>query len=553
MYEGRALPAVMLAALYLSLPNLIPTFWPRFNHGYAENFWSSFGLILLPCIISVSVRTTLYLWAPAAALVPGALIYIFITGSPIREWTFVILMETDWNELSRFWVPVAIGTALAPLFLIFYCRLIRRFVPAGHRLLWPSRIVVLLLASIIPLRQLARSGPEFGAMIIKRKSAAIFPSGLPVSLWNAWRIRQQFSERGRIAEDLQVQSTSPATREIHILVVGESARFSSFQINGAPRETTPLLAKKTGLINFRNVAAPATVTLMSVPVLLTPATSVNLLDAPSLPSIITACRRAGFYTAWYSTQMKHGAFDTACSIFSRDAHESRFLSGSFAPGVGTYASALDGELIQPVRDLIAKGEPKLFIVLHTMGSHQHYADRFPPELDRFSSHGARVHGDFFPAKFSAQEARNLSNAYDNTILYTDWVLSELIDTLARTKALASLYYISDHGQNTGDAKVMPFGHGTMTRDVVHVPCFVWLSPEFRQKRSSQTAALEAHADAPLSASSTFHTLLQIAGLECQWLNPHRSAASDSFSPGKRLVRDMEGVIHDFDEVLKPQK
>jgi glucan phosphoethanolaminetransferase (alkaline phosphatase superfamily) len=551
--DKSALPGLIAALLFLSLPTLMTIFWPRFSEGQAESFWMGMGIILLPCVFSVPIRTTLLLWLPIAALIPATMIYSLFTGSPIREWAFVVLMETDWHELERFWYGAAAAALLGPLAAWLFFRLVSRQVLPGRRLGWVSRVMIVMFALIVPASNWARTGWEFGARLTQRRLSTVFPFGMIVSVWSAWDIRDSLANRSKIARDITVRAPfSSAGREVYVLVIGESARFGSFQINGYGRETTPLLAKTPGLLSFQHVTAPATVTLMSVPLLLTPATAHSLRNAATMPSVVGLFKRAGFHTAWVSTQRKHGMYDTSCSIYSNDADESRFLSGIFAPGPGTYDSAYDGDLLEPARELMARHDSRLLIVLHTMGSHQHYCDRFPPAFNHFPCYPMRFVGNPFTGKFNAEEQRNLTNAYDNSILYTDWVLSQLIDSLKATHAVSALYYVSDHGQNKGDAPLLPFAHGCMTPDVIHVPLMVWLSPEYRAARPEQTKELESHVNTPFSADTTFHTLLDMAALDCPLLDRRHSAASKDFDPGPRMVRDLEGGLVDYDQTPLPE-
>jgi glucan phosphoethanolaminetransferase (alkaline phosphatase superfamily) len=546
--DRAAFPGLIMGALLLSLPNLLTVFWPHFAQRQAETFFMGMGIIMLPCLFAVPVRTALFIWLPFALFVPATMIYSVATESPLREWAFVVFMETDWKELERFWYGAIAAILLGPLAVWVFWRFIFRHAVGDHQLGWASKTLIVLFALIIPFSYYAKAGWEFGGMITQRKLSTAFPVGIVVSAWSAWNIRHNLANRSNVAHDVTVHESSPAPREVYVLVIGESARFGSFQINGYERETTPLLAKTQGLLTFQDVIAPATVTLMSVPLLLTPATAVHLRQAASMPSVVSIFKKAGFHTAWLSTQKKHGMYDTSCSIYSNDADESHFFSGNFAAGSGLYSSAYDGDLIQPVRDLLAKNEPKLFIVLHTMGSHQHYCDRFPHAYNHFPCDLARYHGSFLTGTFNAEQQRNLSNAYDNSILYTDWVLSQLIKSLNAAHAVSALYYVSDHGQNKGDAPVLPFAHGNVTQDVMHVPLLVWLSPEYRVLRTEQTQALQSHLRTPFSADSTFHSLLDIAGLECSLLDRRQSVASKQFTPGPRMVRDLEGALLNYDEM-----
>ncbi|MDB6140644.1 MAG: sulfatase family protein [Verrucomicrobiaceae bacterium] len=540
---------MMMAVLLLSLPNLLTAFYPRVDPTQAESFWLGIGLILLPAVFGLAVRPTLLLWLPLVALMPATMLYTLYTGSPLREWAFVVLMETDAKELARFWSAAVAALVLAPLVVWLVWWFIHRHIGKGHRLGWLTRVVVIIFALVIPAANIKDSGWEFGTLATQRKLSATYPIGPVVAAAAAFQIRHNLEARGSIAQDIAVTPSAVKQREIYVLVIGESARAGSFQLNGYERETTPLLAKTDGILSFKDVSAPATVTLMSVPLLLTPARAPWLGKAAGMPSVVSIFKQAGFHTAWLSTQRKHGRYDTSCSIYANDAHESRFLSGSFAPGVGTYESAFDGELVAPVCELISHHDPKLLIVLHTMGSHQHYGERVPPGFNPFNSYPARCEPDPMTGKYSAEQVRNLTNAYDNSIRYTDEVLSRLIGALAATHAVSVLFYISDHGQNKGDAKVLPFAHGSMTRDVVQLPMILWLSPEYRVHYPDKAAALSSHLATPFSADTTFHTLTDMAGLDCPLLNRQRSVASAGFQPGKRLLRNLDGVVVDYDEAL----
>jgi glucan phosphoethanolaminetransferase (alkaline phosphatase superfamily) len=552
LHDKPVLPALMMGVLFLSLPNLLAAFWPKVDAVQAESFWLGIGLILLPAVFSVPVRTTLLLWLPLAAVMPSAMIYNLYAGSPLREWAFLVLMETDQKELERFATGALAGLALAIPTAWFALCFIRRRLPARHRLGWLSRSAVVLFALLIPLGNLKQRGWELGVLSTQRKLSATFPVGPVVSVLAALSIRGDLDRRPSLAQQVQVRPPATSSRQIVVLVLGESARAASFQLNGYERETTPLLLKTEGVLSFRDVIAPATVTLMSVPLIMTPARAPWLGRASGMPSLVSVFKQAGYHTAWLSTQRKHGRYDTASSIYAHDADEQHFLSGIFAPGDGAYAGVLDGDLLQPVDQLIKRGHDKLLIILHTMGSHQHYSDRYPPEFNHFPSVPAKCEPDPLRGGYTEDQITNLTNAYDNSIRYTDWFLAQVIERLKAAQCVSTLVYVADHGQNTGRAKMLPFAHGTMTRDVVQVPMIAWLSEAHHQQFPTQANALKDRVNTPLSADATFHLLADLAGLQCDLVDSTRSAASPAFAPGQRLIRTLDGAVVDFDEAVRTQ-
>jgi glucan phosphoethanolaminetransferase (alkaline phosphatase superfamily) len=333
-----------------------------------------------------------------------------------------------------------------------------------------------------------------------------------------------------------------------MLVIGESTRASSLQLNGYERETTPLLAQTPGLLSFKNVISPAPATILSVPILLTPTNASTLWEAYRTPSILNVYKAAGYRVYWLSVQPKNGLWESRNTIFSADAHESKFLVGKTSLAASV---ALDSDLIPEVQKILARGEPKVLFVLHTMGSHLNYEDRYPPEFNRFPADPkvcaqARTH--VYPLKMVNEHMRN---AYDNTICFTDSVLHQLIEIMAKERGVTSLYYVSDHGENGAEAVVLPWGHGNLTTEVLHVPLLVWLSPEYQAARPRQSAALRDHVELPTSSDSTFHTMLDLAGLSCSLTSPGRSLANPLFSQGPRRVTHMHTGLADYDKDVLP--
>ena len=102
----------------------------------------------------------------------------------------------------------------------------------------------------------------------------------------------------------------------------------------------------------------------------------------------------------------------------------------------------------------------------------------------------------------------LINAYDNTIVYTDYFLVRTIDLLKRLEGAATLLiYASDHGESLGEYGL--YLHGTpwsIAPDVQKdIPFNVWMSDEFMRLRGVTSGRLEmqtAH-----SLRDVFHTVV----------------------------------------------
>ena len=557
-HERDALPWVFLALCCVLLPNLALAFWPNWDKDGLWDFFHLLCLALLPCFVGLSVRKLLWFLWPLVCVGPAVLACRVVTGELPSEWLFLVIAETNPREASAF-APQIVATVLADVMLASaYGWIVWRKIPVGFRPgpLCAGLVVVCVL--LYPLTEMFDYGArEEGRMEMGRLTAG-YPGGTIKAFLTAAGLRRQMSERGEQCDNVVVKSTEPplpaGQREIHMLVLGESTRASSLQLNGYERETTPLLAKMPGLLNFKDVIAPAPATVLSVPILLTPTNAATVRNAGLLPSILNVFKAAGYRVYWLSTQPKHGLWDTSNSILALDANRTYFLSAKLPRHDTTdYQTALDSDMIPVVREILARGEPKVLFVLHTMGSHLVYADRYPPEFNRFPADlnvckHARDHT--LPADVVNL---NMRNSYDNTIVFIDWVLSQLIEVLTKEHSVTSLYYVSDHGENGAESAVLPWGHGNLTTAVLHVPMILWLSPEYQAARPRQFQALRSHVNLPLSSDNTFHTYLDIAGLTCPLTQLDHSIASPSFHQGPRIVTHLHDGLADYDKEILPME
>ena len=325
------------------------------------------------------------------------------------------------------------------------------------------------------------------------------------------------------------QRPADAQPEIVLMVIGESSRADRWSLNGYARDTNPLLSKEANLINLPDVITSVSATRLSVPVMISrkPATK-SLKNGFSEKSFITAYKEAGFKTFWLSNQVSFGEFDTPVSVFAKEADVVQFLNlGGF-----TNSSNLDEILLGPLGTAIGDQAPKKLIVLHTLGSHWNYSQRYPRQFDRWQP---SLFGVDKPVVTDIKIKLTLNNSYDSTILYTDWFLSEVIGKLKRSQQRTALMYMADHGQALYDGSCDLAFHGHNTEYDFHVPAFVWVSDAYQADRPDQVAHLRKNRSARLSTENAFHTLLDLANVRYPGERLERSFASAQFKEHTRYV------------------
>lgn len=331
--------------------------------------------------------------------------------------------------------------------------------------------------------------------------------------------------------------------QIVVMVLGESSRADRWSLNGYERKTNPLLEQEANLVSLSDMIAPVSATRLSVPVILSrkPATQ-SLRAGFSEPSFISAYREAGFKTFWLSNQMSFGEFDTPVSVFAKEADVTRFFNlGGF-----TNQSDLDDVLLAPLQKAMNDPAPKKLVVLHTLGNHWNYSHRHPQEFDRWKP---SLFGVDKPAYTSLKLKPEINNSYDNSILYTDWLLSQVIGVLKAGPAVASMMYVADHGQTLYDGSCKLAFHGHNTQFEFHVPALVWYSDAYGAAHVDKVALLKQHRTAPLATENIFHSLLDMADIRYPGEQLDRSFFSNQLAKHVRYV-DSYGWTDYDDATLK---
>lgn len=304
--------------------------------------------------------------------------------------------------------------------------------------------------------------------------------------------------------------------EVYVLVIGETARSSNFQLYGYDRPTNPQLSRESSLLVFKNVRSQSNTTHKSVPMLLTAAKADDHSRLYHEKGILAAFGEAGYRTAFFSNQLRNHSY---IDFLGEEAHNTCFIreeQPSQQPD--------DEQLLPYVAQELAKHPKKLFIVLHMYGSHFNYRDRY-----------SRTNARFLPDEPTEAKVKNrpqLINAYDNTILHTDYILARLISMLRAKNCIAALLYTSDHGENIFDDKRHLFLHASPRPSEydTDVPLLVWTSQQYGQHYPDVVNAMQSNIQKGVeSNASVFPTMLSIAGIRAK-------ACADSLSLTNRAYR-----------------
>lgn len=305
----------------------------------------------------------------------------------------------------------------------------------------------------------------------------------------------------KIGEDAQrdVASQNHPRKSLTVLVVGESARAENFGILGYDRDTTPTLDKEAGLIAFTDVHSCGTETAVSVPCMFSNMGRKNYdaSKAKNEEGLLDVLKRAGIDVIWRDNQS--GCKDTCNRVTVQN------VSNLKDPTLCANSECRDEILLQGLQGFIDHLDKDTVLVLHQMGSHgPEYFKRYPKEYEHFT-----------PVCESNAlnncSRESIVNGYDNTLVYTDHVLSSLIDVLRsnQDKVDTAMLYLSDHGESLGEYNL--FLHGTpymlAPEQQKHVAMLAWFSDSYQKSYSVDTHCLQMTRDKPLSQDNLFHSML----------------------------------------------
>lgn len=313
---------------------------------------------------------------------------------------------------------------------------------------------------------------------------------------------------GRVGEraplDVRLAGAAPRKPALVVLVMGETARADRFSLNGYPRDTNRYTRERS-VVNFPHVRACGTSTADSVPCIFSGLGRAGFTHAAAAQreSVFGALQRLGVAAFWRDNS-------TGCKDVCDERHfeeRATWAHPELCDGTGCF----DEVLLEDFDDLLVDRSRDHFVVLHQRGSHgpayhtdvPQWAKKFTPECDLPNLRNCSLDA--------------VDNSYDNTILYTDYFLSRVIDELERHGADfdAAMLYVSDHGESLGENGIYLHGfpYALAPRQQIEVPMLVWASPSFFAARAHvNPACLRRSAERPTTHDAIFHTLLPLFGV-----------------------------------------
>ena len=274
-------------------------------------------------------------------------------------------------------------------------------------------------------------------------------------------------------------------KAVVVLVIGESARSENFSLYGYGKDTNPLLSKTQNLFHF-NANSSATYTTAGVKSILEHTDTDDLYEI--LPNYLY---RNDVEVIWRTTNWGEPP------VHIKNYQSKEDLIKNCKGDICNY----DEVLLLGLKDEILKSKKnKILIVLHTSTSHgPTYSKKYPSRFEVFKPVCNSV-------ELGNCTQTELINAYDNTIVYTDYILSKVIDDLKQLKDFKStMIFVSDHGESLGEKNLYMHGlpMSIAPKEQYEIPFIVWLSDNsLKQLKPNKL----------LSQNHVFHSVLNFLNI-----------------------------------------
>lgn len=298
-------------------------------------------------------------------------------------------------------------------------------------------------------------------------------------------VRFWSAERKRNAEEIKLPDAelTDSSKQVCVLIIGESARRDRFSLYGYERETNPLLAKDTVTALIANSAA--TYTTAGVKAILDHTETNKLYEI--LPNYMY---RNGIDVLWRTTNWGEPP------VHIEKYHQVEQIQERYPEANPEYDEVLLAGLKEEIDN---STNNKVFIVLHTSTSHgPTYNKKYPAEFEKFTPVCNTV-------EMSKADPAELNNAYDNSILYTDYLIHSTIEILREiTDRSCCVLFVSDHGESLGENNL--YMHGVpmsmAPKEQVEIPFIVWTSDKSLKIKDQEVGQYH-----------TFHSVMDFFGMK----------------------------------------
>ena len=483
-------------ALLMSLLNFLFFHFPFFKFVFKNIDYASFsGLLLIVSLIVAMLVANAFFFCLILYvskyvgkflmilffLINAVAIYFVNTYSVIVDESMVgNVFNTQYSEASSFFsfkfVLYFIFLGILPSVLIFKIKLIKEPLKHFLRNVGFSLLFLLILVFVNAMNWLwiDKNSKTLGGLAM--------PWSYTVNTILYFKHQHKQNEKEILLPDAVIKDNK---KSVMVLVIGESARSQNFSLYGYSKNTNPLLSKTPNVFHF-NANSCATYTTAGVKCILEHENSSDLYEI--LPNYLY---RNKVEVIWRTTNWGEPP------VHIKNYQKTEDLKPLCKDGNCDYDEILLSGLKEQI---LASKNNKVLVVLHTSTSHgPTYSKKYPAKFEHFSPVCNSV-------ELGNCSQKELINAYDNTIVYTDYLLHRIIKDLESLSGYeSSMIFVSDHGESLGEKNLYMHGlpMSLAPQEQYKIPFIVWVSENSKDLKPNKD----------VSQNHVFHSVLHFLGIQ----------------------------------------
>ena len=498
------LPVLCGVLFYIATAGTFYWYFTSQNAGWCEVHYELFFaeslsciLILLTRLLADRIRLITIIEIPIIIISSIYILYYIIFDVSINSDTYFIIFQTNASEVMKFLWDYKIACILFLIFSVFISREVYRY---NSSINFTEKRFHLIIPFVFLL----------GIVLINIK-LVLLDSHLYIQRdFNiAYGYMQQSKNLSENMKDIGVVKSNSNIRNI-VVVIGESANRDFMGAYGYERDNTPWMSKMSKMPNvvlFDKCYTSYRLTNKALAYMLTEKSQYNDEDVFSALNIVDVFKAAGFKTYWISDQGNISNFREIYNVIAQRADVAKFIEHGG-----------DADLID-LLDIIDKDDKKVIFV-HLQGSHHPYHN--------------------YPSEYQLYKNDSVNDRYDNTILYTDFILSEMYAKLKKINPDVFIY-ISDHGESK-----------EMMRNIFnfrlsHVPFMMIFSVGFIENNTELYEQALQKRHTYFTHDMFYDTMLGMTGVDKQFYDDSANLFSPHYAYDKDNLKTEYGDVYIKDD------
>lgn len=335
--------------------------------------------------------------------------------------------------------------------------------------------------------------------------------------------------------DSTIDAVKKEGNELYVFVIGESLNKHHMGLYGYHRNTTPGLSKlysKGRFIKFEQAFSHHTHTIPVLTSALTASNQINNIEHVHSPSIIDLLEKADFDTYWISNQVSYGAWGNPVSAITDPVDFKYSANGNI--GNTTNTTGYDDLIVKTFENIVSKGiDRNTVIFIHLMGNHVGYYNRYPEQFQHYAD-------TLNVFEFGNQNYTELFvNHYDNSVLYNDKQIEDIIRICDDTEEFSAGLYFSDHGEDVLLNK--SHNSGQFTYSMTEIPMIFWASETYSLNNEELVQSLYDNKNKLFSIEYLFDLMIHTTGIESNVYTPEFDISNALYNLKAVNCRTVDGL------------